>query len=207
MEIYVTRHGQTTWNINKRLQGCCNSDLTELGIKQAEALRDRLEDIDIQVIYTSPLKRAVDTANILKGNRNIEVICKDGLKELNFGEYEGSIEEELLKEGRGKEISRIFSGDMEARAPKGESLRELYDRIEETLEDILSKEKRERILIVSHGMALKAIMYYFNNKENKFDEIMGQATLTKIIKDNNKYIIELLNDGEHIKNLLINSGW
>ena len=105
--VYLTRHGQTVWNLDKRLQGSGNSDLTDHGVEQAEQLKKRVDGLKLDVIYTSPLERARKTANIIRGNRNIEIIEVDAFKEISFGEYEGHTEEELLKVGRGKEIKEI----------------------------------------------------------------------------------------------------
>ena len=107
--VYLTRHGQTVWNLDKRLQGSGNSDLTDHGVEQAEQLKKRVDGLKLDVIYTSPLERARKTANIIRGNRNIEIIEVDAFKEISFGEYEGHTEEELLKVGRGKEIKEIFT--------------------------------------------------------------------------------------------------
>ena len=129
--IYLTRHGSTLWNLEKRLQGSNDSELTDEGIFQAKLLAKRIKDLNISKIYTSPIKRAYRTAEIIKGDMDIDVICKDGFKEISFGEYEGSIESELLNENRGYEIGEIFKGNLDVKAPGGESLRELYDRVSE----------------------------------------------------------------------------
>lgn len=205
--VYLTRHGQTLWNIDRRLQGTGNSKLTELGINQAKSLRDRLKDIDIDVIYTSPLERAFETAKILKGDKEIKIINKNELREISFGEYEGSTEIELLKQGRGEEIKKIFNGDIKVKSPGGESLEELYHRISSGIEEILNIEDGKNILIVSHGMSLRVIINYFNNGKEVFNEIMGQATLTKINCINNKFEIEYLNDRSHIISNTKKLGW
>ncbi len=205
-EIYLTRHGQTVWNLTKRLQGSGNSELTEEGIERAKILSERLKSIDLDCIYTSPIKRAYETALILKGDKNIDVICEEGLRELSFGEYEGYTEEELLKEGRGYEISNIFKGEMNIRCPKGETLEELYKRVGIALDKILAKSDNKKILIVSHGMALKAIVNYFRKNEGFFEDIMGQVTLSKVISDNGEFKFEFINDGSHF-NEDIKLGW
>lgn len=206
-EIYLSRHGQTIWNLSKRLQGSANSELTPNGIERAKILARRLNNIDLDCIYTSPIKRAYETAVILKGNKNIDIICEEGLRELSFGDYEGYTEEELLKENRGYEISKIFNGDIETRCPNGESLKELYSRVNIALDKILIKEKNKKILIVSHGMALKAIVNYFREDDNFFDIIMGQVTLSKVIEDNNKFKFEFINDGSHFGEESSKLGW
>ncbi|MFR3911427.1 MAG: histidine phosphatase family protein [Clostridium paraputrificum] len=204
--VYLTRHGQTVWNLDKRLQGSGNSELTDHGIEQAEQLKKRVDSIQLDTIYTSPLERARKTANIIRGNRNIEIIEVDAFKEISFGEYEGHTEEELLKIGRGKEIKEIFNGNMDIKAPGGESLRNLYDRVGETLENILKNSINKNILIVAHGMTLKAVMNYFNKENGFYKEIMGQASLTKINCYKDEFQFEYINDTSHI-NKKINSGW
>ncbi|NLK94555.1 MAG: histidine phosphatase family protein [Clostridiales bacterium] len=198
--IYLTRHGSTKWNLEKRLQGQKDSELTEEGIKQAEALRNRLKNIDIDVIYSSPIKRAFRTATIAKGNKDIELIPCEELKELNFGEYEGFTEEELLNEGKGSEVSRIFSGEMDVRLPKGETLRELSKRVGEFIDNLLIKDEGKKILIVTHGAALKAILRHIQKTDEYPNFIMGQTTLTKINYINGVAEIEYINDGSHLKN-------
>ena len=84
--VYLTRHGQTVWNLDKRLQGSGNSELTDYGIEQTEQLKKRVDSIQLDVIYTSPLERAKKTANIIRGDRSIEIIEVDDFKEISFGE-------------------------------------------------------------------------------------------------------------------------
>lgn len=204
--VYLTRHGQIVWNLDKRLQGSGNSDLTDHGIEQAEQLKKRVDSLQLDVIYTSPLERARKTANIIRGSRNIEIIEVDAFKEISFGEYEGYTEEELLKVGRGKEIKEIFNGNMDIKAPGGESLRNLYKRVGEALDNILKNSINKNILIVAHGMTLKAVMNYFNKGNGFYEEIMGQASLTKINCYKDKFHFEYINDTSHI-NKKINLGW
>lgn len=204
--VYLTRHGQTIWNIDKRLQGSGNSDLTDLGIEQAFKLKDRVDNINLDVIYTSPLERAKKTADIIKGDRKIDVIEVEGLKEISFGEYEGHTEEELLKIGLGKEIKELFDGNLDIKAPGGESLRELYDRVGKALDTILKQNVGKNILIVAHGMTLKAIMNYFNKGNGFYTEIMGQASLTKINCVDDEFEFEFINDSSHMDKK-ISSGW
>ena len=197
-EIYLTRHGQTLWNLEKRLQGQGDSPLTDKGIKGAKLLGKRLEEIELDVIYTSPIKRALETAKLIKGERNITLIEEKGLMEINFGDYEGHTEEEMLGIGKGQEISKIFNGEMDVVPPKGESLRMVYSRVKDTLDEILSKEKGKKILIVTHGTTLKTIVSYFREDNEIYHEIMGQATLTKVIEKDGKFTFEYINNGDTI---------
>ena len=205
--IYLTRHGQTLWNIEKRLQGRGNSPLTEQGIERAKELRDRIKYIHIDIIYSSPIERALTTANIIKGDKSIEVITDDGLMEMCFGDYEGKITDEVMKENPNWDISLIMKGNTELTAPNGENLAEVRDRVARTMNKIIEANRGKTILIVAHGITLKAIMYYFKDEEVN-SEVMGQATLTKVnVDENNKFYIEFKNDNSHFTKKEQKLGW
>lgn len=205
--IYLTRHGQTLWNIERRLQGRGNSPLTEDGIERAKELRDRIKNINIDIIYSSPIERALNTANIIKGNKNIEVITDDGLMEMCFGDYEGRITDEVMKENPDWDISLIMKGNTELVAPNGESLAEVRDRVAKAMNRIIEENRGKDILVVAHGITLKALMYYFKDEEVN-SEVMGQATLTKInVDENNNFLIEFKNDNSHFTIKEQKLGW
>ena len=205
--IYLTRHGQTLWNIEKRLQGRGNSPLTGEGIERAKELRDRIKDIHIDIIYSSPIERALTTANIIKGDKSIEVITDDGLMEMCFGDYEGQITDEVMKENPDWDISLIMKGNTELTAPNGENLAEVRDRVARSMNKIIEENRGKTILIVAHGITLKAIMYYFKDEEVN-SEVMGQATLTKVnVDENNKFYIEFKNDNSHFTQKEQKLGW
>ena len=205
--IYLTRHGQTLWNIEKRLQGRGNSPLIEDGIERAKELRDRIKGMNIDVIYSSPIERALNTANIIKGDKNIEVITDDGLMEMCFGDYEGRRTDEVMKENPSWDIGLIMKGNTILSAPNGENLAEVRDRVSKTMDRIIEENRGKTILIVAHGITLKALMYYFKDDEVN-DEVMGQATLTKInIDENNNFYIEYKNDNSHFTVKEQKLGW
>lgn len=204
--IYLTRHGQTEWNLEKRLQGHGNSPLTEFGLNRAKELSKRIKDIDIDTIYTSPIERAYKTACIVKGDKNIEVKVHEGLKEMNFGDYEGKITEEVMKENPDWDISAIMRGNLEMRAPNGETLGEVRERVNSAMKEIIKENEDKNILIVAHGITLKAIMAFFNDQEAN-NEVMEQASLTKVIVDGENFNIEFKNDGSHFTAKEEKQGW
>ncbi|MBM7836270.1 histidine phosphatase family protein [Clostridium sardiniense] len=204
--IYLTRHGQTEWNLEKRLQGHGNSPLTEFGLNRAKELSERIKDINIDTIYTSPIERAYKTAQIVKGDKYIEVKVHEGLKEMNFGDYEGKITEEVMKENPDWDISAIMRGNLEMRAPNGETLGEVRERVNSAMRDIIKENEGKNILIVAHGITLKAIMTFFNDQEAN-NEVMEQASLTKVIVDGENFNIEFKNDGSHFTLKEEKQGW
>ena len=76
MEILLTRHGQTEWNFLKKVQGKADIELNEKGIEQARNVKDKLKNEQIDLILSSPLTRAIETANIIKGDRNIPILIE-----------------------------------------------------------------------------------------------------------------------------------
>ena len=205
--IYLTRHGQTLWNIEKRLQGRGNSPLTEDGIERAKELRDRIKKIHIDIIYSSPIERALNTANIIKGDKDVEVVTDDGLMEMCFGDYEGRKTDEVMQENSSWDISLIIKGNTKLSAPNGETLEEVRNRVSITMDRIIEENRGKTILIVAHGITLKALMYYFKDEEVN-SEVMGQATLTKIkVSEDNEFNIEFKNDNSHFTVKEQKLGW
>ena len=152
--IYLTRHGQTEWNLEKRLQGRGNSPLTQAGIERAKELRDRMKNIDIDYIYSSPIERALNTANIIKGEKSVEVITDDRLMEMCFGDYEGRRTDEVMSENPEWNIDLIMHGDISLCAPNGENLGSVRERVAETMDRIIEENRGKSILIVTHGITL-----------------------------------------------------
>ena len=93
--LYITRHGETKWNLEGRFQGQQNSELTERGYRQANNLGQVIDEENIDLIISSPLRRARETAKAACGSRRIPIIILDSLKELSLGEWEGQKLNEL----------------------------------------------------------------------------------------------------------------
>ena len=90
MNIYVVRHGQTEWNVLKKMQGSADIPLNEKGIEQAKQTKYNLEDVDIDFIFCSPLMRAKQTAEVINEDRNLNITFDERLRERNYGEFEGT---------------------------------------------------------------------------------------------------------------------
>lgn len=155
MRIYFTRHGQTEWNVMRKLQGWNNSPLTDKGIQLAERLSHRLRDVDFDYIYSSNQKRALDTAEIIRANKEMDIIAMDELKEIGFGFWEG-MEIEKIQEKYGLEYDTYINRPHLYEPLDGESLSDVYRRVENALDKILSA-KGDNVLIVSHGVTIKVL--------------------------------------------------
>ncbi len=167
MKLYLIRHGQTDWNQEMRWQGWVDKSLNEKGLQEAEKLANRLKEKNIGVIYTSPLKRAFQTASeIRKFHPNAEFIQDSLLKEINFGIFEGHTIEEI-KEKFPQEWAARENDKFNFKAPNGESMNELDSRAKEFIKKILA-EKRD-LAVITHGMFLRQILVNLLNKD--YEEI------------------------------------
>ena len=138
--IYIVRHGETNWNKENRCQGHSNIPLNEVGIKQAYELKEKLKNIEFDLVFCSPLDRTINTAKIITDH---ELILDDRLIERNNGIFEGRLN---------NEISKIKSNENYKDEDYGvETPAELQIRANQFLEEKLSKYKAKNILIVTHG--------------------------------------------------------
>ena len=156
MKIYITRHGETEWNKEGKMQGWKDSNLTEKGIDNAKKLGESLNNIEFDHIYCSPLGRAIDTAKYVRGNKDTKIIIIESLKEMGFGIWEG-MENEKVKELCTKQQFNFWNKPSLYEPVDGESFYELIDRVKKVLYDIINNTTGENILIVSHTVVIKAI--------------------------------------------------
>lgn len=203
LRIYFVRHGETVWNTLKIFQGRSNSPLTELGIEQAKKLSYYLKDIKFEKIYSSPQERALQTAKLLLGDRNLKINTIDEFQEINMGKVEGIPREEFEK-NYPIEYHNFWNNAIEynPNAYHGESYNEILDRVKLGLEKLIKENSEGNILVVSHGITLKAIFTLIN--ERGIDEFSKQPvpenTSTTIVEYNsNSFKIIKFSDTEHLK--------
>ena len=207
MEIYFVRHGQTIWNVEKRFQGLSDSPLTELGITQAKLLGEKLKDIKFDKFYSTSLKRANDTANYIKGNREQEVEIFDDFVEISMGDMEG-IQQEEFKKLYPEQVKNFFFNQLEYNPSsfKGESFIEVRERVAKGLEKFIKLNKGyERVLVVSHGATLKTLLHYISGKDisTLSDEAIPKNTSYTIVKyENGKFEIIDFSNISHLEGKL-----
>ncbi|HEY4431264.1 MAG TPA: histidine phosphatase family protein [Paenibacillus sp.] len=162
--IYLTRHGQTEWNVQHRMQGHMDSALTPLGVQQAEWLSRGLQATKLDVIYASSSPRALRTAEIIRGERDVPLKTSDAFKEIGMGVWEGRDSAEL--EARYWDQHRYFWEDPgQFKVEGSETFAEVQTRALEKLQEILIDHQGETILIVSHTVVIKLLMAYFEGRE------------------------------------------
>lgn len=201
-KIYFTRHGETVWNRQFRFQGHKDSDLTDKGVLAAELLADRIEEIELDYIISSPLMRAYSTAEILKGKKDVEIIRHNGLKEINLGDFEGMSYADIKKE-HPKLLDLIESDPINNRYPNGENLREFYNRVVDAFKEIIGNYRNKTTLIVAHGGTIKCIEAYirkFKLNSDWIGNVVKNCSLSYIEVDEHNEIKEIFyNDTKHLE--------
>ena len=168
MELYIIRHGETVWNKEKRLQGSSDIEINENGRNIAIKTGEAMKDIHFDVIYSSPLRRAYETAKLICKGRKIDILTDERLKEISFGNYEGKTYEEL--ENSGIKFSLFFDKPEEFMpAEDAENFDSLIRRAKSFLDELIKiyGNTDKRIMIVAHGAINKAIMLNIKNIELK----------------------------------------
>ena len=199
MTIYLTRHGQTEWNLAGRMQGRKNSSLTSLGEQQAEWLGERLVDVPFSKIISSSSGRTKQTAEKIRGNRNVEIIEKDEWREIHLGDWEGQLKEEIMKQD-GDSFQRFWDEPHMYITERGESFEELINRVGNEIEKLA--QTKSPVLVVTHAVVLKALLAYFRKKpvEDFWTGAFMHATaLTVVEKQGDEWNVILEGDTSHHK--------
>lgn len=168
MELYIVRHGKTKWNQERRIQGRSDIPLLEEGREMARQTAEGLKEVPFDAIYSSPLRRAYETAEIIRGSRTLEIQTDDRLLEMSFGVGEGKDYVEPGQEGTVL-LEGFYEWPDQYQAPeRGESFYDLCSRADQFAEAILEKHRQtERILIVAHAAINQALFRYFEGLQIK----------------------------------------
>jgi len=148
--IIAIRHGETTWNVNSRIQGHLDIPLNDTGRRQAHRLAQALAGEPITAIYASDLWRAYDTALYVSRAVDVDVTTEEGLRERGFGEFQGKTFAEI-EAVLPEQALRWRKRDPAFAPPGGESLLELRERVVGTAERLAAKHSGELIALVGHG--------------------------------------------------------
>lgn len=153
----LVRHGESTWNQERRLQGQQNPPLSTQGRAQAQALRRRLERFPFAHAYASDLERAAETARILLQGRPVPITLTPVLREFRFGPWEGKPYDTLAQEDPVR-FQQFMAGDPTfAPPPGGETRHQVLQRVKSFIAHVQENHPGQDILIVSHGGCLRAL--------------------------------------------------
>lgn len=153
--IYITRHGQTDWNVQNKVMGRCDEPLNNVGMKQALETKNNLMDKDIDLIICSPLLRAKQTAEIINKGRNIPIIYDNRIIERDFGEFEGMLTNNF-------DFNGYWDYYKNEQYKTAENIQAFFQRVYSFLEDIVKKYSEKNVLLVAHGGVSIPIACFFN---------------------------------------------
>ncbi len=199
--IYLVRHGETEWNASMRYQGHADVPLSDTGRQQALLIGKRLSYEKFNVVYSSDLERAYETAKIITAFHSINVETVPELRELNFGFWEGLNLKEI-KKTYPAELEQWWDKPLSSRIPGGETLGEMVERSVAAIKQIFDRHSSENVLVVSHGGAIRSIVGYMLEMDlNKYWRLRQDNACLNIIEfpEWGKGILMLFNDCSHLK--------
>ncbi|MFA5180155.1 MAG: histidine phosphatase family protein [Syntrophales bacterium] len=197
MELILIRHGETIWNKEGRAQGVSDIDLSDVGLNQAYRLALSLQDQNIHTIYSSPLKRACQTARIINQFHNAPIQFESGLMEMDQGDFEGLSFQELMACEKDF-LSKWMADPASVKMPNGESFIEVQARAWKVIKDLI--DKPENAIVVSHNFTIAAVLCKIRNISlSQFKKVcVGTASKTVVSFQNGSASIDVLNDRTHL---------
>ena len=185
MKIYFIRHGETIWNKEKKIQGQSDIPLNEYGKELAHITAEAIKDIPFDIVYSSPLIRAKETAEILVKDRNMEIQENPLLVEMSFGEGEGESLPEIHTHPEMKLHNFIHNPGEYIPPVGGETFEELYERCKTFIENYIlpAENKYDSMLVVGHGALIRGMIHYINNRPSKDFWIVTHKNCSVTIAD------------------------
>lgn len=198
MMMYIIRHGETDWNRMHRVQGHADIELNDYGRKLAKETAEGMRDVRLDLCFTSPLKRAKETALIVLGDKQIPVYDEPRIQEICFGRYEGVQIGAADEDSRA--FGRFFSDTENYIAPEdGETVDRLYERTGDFLRELETRTDLadKSILVSTHGAAMTALLNRIKGNLSAAhfwkDEVPPNCSVTMVRIENGK--AEILKEG------------
>jgi len=202
IEIILARHGETDWNASEVFRGRADVALNENGLRQAQLLGEYLGKEKIDFIYSSPLQRAVKTAEAIARTQSIDVNIVPNLNDINCGEWQGL----SLREVKDKypEIYQDWLDTPEqVRIPGGESLEDVRRRVVPFVEDAVMRRGEGRVVLVSHRAVNKVLICALLRLDNSYfwNFKLDNGGITRFNFDGDRVILISHNDTSYLKSL------
>jgi broad specificity phosphatase PhoE len=200
-ELILARHGQTLWNVDKIYRGRSDVYLDEVGTRQAELLGKYLSNYGLEAIYSSPLKRALDTAHIIAHYQKIDVQIAENLVDFDYGEWQ-CLSEQEVKRLYPVLLKEWHNNPHKVRMPGGESLEDVRKRAIEVIKDILCNYQGS-VILVAHRVVNKVLICFLLGLDNShfwnIKQDVGGITVFNYL--DGRYVLTRHNDTSHLKEL------
>ena len=200
--VILIRHGETEWNRVERFRGRIDIDLNEEGRRQADAVARRLSHWRIGSIYSSPLKRARQTAEPIAAACGLEVTTLEGIQDVDYGSWAGLSAEEARAQYP-EAFETWVHTPLSTQFPQGESLRRVQVRAWSTLDGVCSAHEGETVALVSHVVVNRALICAALGLVGDAFWKIGQdnAAINVLMALHGRYRVLLLNDTCHLESL------
>jgi len=209
MKLLLVRHGQTTWNAQKRFMGQLDIPLDETGRAQVAALGNRLKDEHVDMIYASDLSRAWDTALAIQSRlaSRADVKPESRLREMDFGNWQGLTYAEI-QERDPQNLAHWEEDRLHHAPPNGETLLAFSERVVSAYREWCTAHAEQKILLVGHGGSLQLLLAHaLGLSPDKFWQLhLSNASLTDLRVYDSGAILNLLNDTCHLPQSHLLSG-
>ena len=196
--VYLVRHGQTAWNKEEVFRGRADIPLNETGRKEALLTGQYLKVVKVDSLYSSPLSRAVETAEAIARYQGKEVQISDGLIDIDFGRWQGVSHEEVRK--RYGELYRQWKDTPHlVRFPGGESLEDVRERALRAIDEVITDHTGETLVMVSHRVVNKTVLCGLLGLDNSHFWQIGQDTgCIDLLEFGEEFTLRRLNDTCHL---------
>jgi len=200
-ELILARHGETAWNVERVFRGRADVNLNEVGVTQAELLGKHLSQWQLEAIYSSPLKRALDTANTVARCQKLAVHIADGLTDFDYGEWQ-SLPEQEVKRLYPALLNEWHSNPQRVKMPEGESLEDVRRRAIDVVDGILAR-YHGNVLLVSHRVVIKVLVCHLLGLDNSHFWNIRQDVCGITVFDcmDGRFILISHNDTSHLREL------
>lgn len=197
-KIIIVRHGETLWNKELRYQGQTDIELNETGIRQAQLLAERLKKEKISAVYSSDLKRAYKTAQLICKYHNVKIKKTKYLREIHYGVWEGMLLQDV-KEKYPDILRKWWEDPQNANIPGAEPPNVFIERIRNITDKIISQTKGN-VLIVTHGGPIKIMIVHLLGIDLSCLVYFRQdnTSLNIIEIDGERRVLTLMNDTCHL---------
>ncbi len=198
--LLLVRHGITEFNTTRRYAGFSDVELSTAGYRQVERLRDRLVNEKIDTVYSSDLRRALVTAELISFGHKVDIVPCPELREINYGDAEGLTFQEISR--LYPEVAELVANfSLRLRFPGGESFEGFIERTCKFLDKLEKHAPEQTILVVSHSGPLKVLVcYLLGIDQSHWRQIRcDNASLSIVETYPQGAIISLLNDTSHLK--------
>ncbi len=201
MDIILARHGETEWNAGEVFRGRADIDLNETGRKQVKRLGEYLNETNVEAIYSSPLKRALNTAKAIAGHHHLVVEVTPHLNDLNFGEWEG-LQVEEVKQKYPRPFELWATRPEKVRLPGGETLEEVRERAMKVVNGATVSHSGN-VVLVTHRVVIKVLVCALLGLDNSrfWNVMVDTCGLTTFRYERDRFVLIRHNDNSFLKAL------